>query len=214
MRKILSYSEQDLAWIKKNAKRVRRRAHAEFCQIFERTDVSLSNFNSLCKRMGWMTGRTGHYKKGSTPANKCKTMPYNENSARTRFQKGQTPHNTKYLDHERTSKDGYVEISIDETNPHTGYERRYVLKHKYLWEQQNGPVPNGMCLKCLDGNRANTDPDNWELISRALLPFLNGHRGPNYNAAAPEVKPIVMAIAKLKRARFDKARSDPANPVQ
>jgi hypothetical protein len=152
MRKILSYSEQELAWIKKNSKRVRRRTHAEFCHIFERTEVSLSNFNSLCKRMGWMTGRTGHYKKGSTPANKGKTMPYNENSARTRFKKGQTPHNTKYLGHERTTNDGYVEISIDETNPHTGFERRYVLKHKYLWEKKNGPIPEGMCLKSLDGN--------------------------------------------------------------
>lgn len=214
MRKILPYSEQELAWIKKNSKRVRRRAHAEFCHIFERTEVSLSNFNSLCKRMGWMTGRTGHYKRGSTPANKGKTMPYNENSARTRFKKGRTPHNTKYLGHERISRDGYVEISIDETNPHTGYKRRYVLKHKYLWEKKNGPIPEGMCLKCLDGNRQNTNPANWELISRSILPFLNGHRGPNYDAVAPEVKPIVMAIAKLKRARFDKARSDPANPPQ
>lgn len=203
MRKTLTYSPDELLWIKQNAKRVRRRAHADFCRLFARTDVSLSNFNSLCKRMGWMTGRTGHYKAGSTPANKGKTMPYSANSAATRFQKGQTPHNTKYLGHERVSRDGYVEISIDEVNPHTGYARRYVLKHKHLWERANGPVPDGMCLKCLDGNRLNTDPSNWELISRSLLPFLNGHRGPHYDAAAPEVKPIVMTLAKLKRKRFD-----------
>lgn len=211
MRKILAYSADELQWIRQNAKRVRTRAHADFCRLFARSDVSLQNFNSLCKRMGWMTGRTGHYKPGSTPANKGKAMPYNANSAATRFKKGQTPHNTKYLGHERVSRDGYVEISIDQVNPHTGYERRYVLKHKHLWEKMNGPVPDGMCLKCLDGNRLNTDPANWELISRALLPFLNGHRGPHYDAAAPEVKPIVMTLAKLKRKRFDKSNS-PAKP--
>jgi hypothetical protein len=59
----------------------------------------------------------------------------------------------------------------------------------------------------ISGRQPNTDPANWELISRALLPFLNGHRGPNYNAAAPEVKPIVMAIAKLKRVRFNKSNA-------
>lgn len=203
MRKTLQYTADELDWIKRNAKRVRRRAHADFCQLFARTDVSLSNFNSLCKRMGWMTGRTGHYKTGSTPANKGKPMPYNPNSAATRFKEGQAPHNTKYIGHERVSRDGYVEISIDQVNPHTGYERRYVLKHKHLWEQANGPVPDGMCLKCLDGNRLNTDPSNWELISRRMLPFLNGHRGPHYDTTAPELKPVVMTLAKLKRKRFD-----------
>lgn len=206
MRKTLSYTDAELAWIKTNAKRIRARAHADFCRSFARSDVSLSNFDTLCKRMGWMTGRTGRYKKGSVPANKGKSMPYNENSARTRFKKGQISPNAKYLGHERVSKDGYVEISIDQTNPHTGFERRYVLKHKYLWEQIHGKVPAGMCLKCLDGNRLNSDPANWEAIPRALLPFLNGHRGPHYDLVAPDLKPAVLTLARLKRARFTKER--------
>ncbi|MFA5951893.1 MAG: hypothetical protein WC807_16585 [Hyphomicrobium sp.] len=211
MRKVLTFTEEELAWIKKNARRVRRRAHAAFCQTFERTDVSLSNFNTLCKRNGWMTGRTGHYKKGSIPATKGKKMPYNANRARTQFKKGQTPHNTKYLGHERVSVDGYVETSIDKVNPHTGFLRRYVLKHKYLWEKQNGPVPEDMCLKCLDANRLNTDPSNWEPIPRGALPFLNGHRGPNYNAAAEQVRPAILTLAKLKYTRGQKARGKPAS---
>jgi hypothetical protein len=77
-------------------------------------------------------------------------MPYNANSAATQFKKGGVPPNAKFLGYERVSKDGYIEISINQKNPHTGYERRFVLKHKYLWETQNGPVPAGMCLKCLD----------------------------------------------------------------
>lgn len=214
MRKVITYSPDERAWIKKNAKRVRRRAHARFCEIFSRNDVSLSNFNSLCKREGWMTGRTGHYKKGSVSHNKGKTMPYNANSARTQFKKGQTPLNTKYLGHERVSVDGYVEISIAQTNPHTGFDRRYVLKHKYLWAQANGPVPAGMCLKCLDGDRTNTDPANWELIPRGALPFLNGHRGPNYNQAAPELRPAILTLAKLKHAKGDRTRTKHASQPQ
>lgn len=207
MRRIIPYSDEELRWIKANARRPRRQAHEEFCRLFQRSDILPENYKSLCHRKGWSTGRTGHYAKGSVPANKGKTMPYNENSARTRFKKGQPPPNTKYLGHERVSKDGYVEISIDETNPHTGFHRRYVLKHKHLWEKQHGPVPDGMCLKCLDGNRQNTDPANWEAIPRAALPFLNGHRGPNYETAALELKPTVLAIAKLKTTRHAKARA-------
>jgi len=129
-------------------------------------------------------------------------MPFNANCARTQFKKGGLPHNTKYLGHERVSVDGYIEISVAETNPYTGYGRRYVLKHKYLWERQHGPVPEGHVLKSLDGNRLNTDPSNWTLIPRSLLPFLNGHRGPYYDRAAPAVKPVILTLAKLKRARF------------
>lgn len=194
----ISYSASELTWIEQHGTAPRREAHARFCILFDRDDVSLGAFNGLCKRKGWLTGRNGQYPKGSVPANKGQKMPFNENSARTQFKRGNQPHNTKYLGHERVSKDGYVEISIAETNTHTGYERRYQLKHKYLWEQLHGPVPDDMCLKCLDGNRLNTDPSNWEAIPRATLPYLNGHRGFNYQAVEPEVRPMVLAIAKLK----------------
>ena len=196
----ISYSQLELNWIEHNATAPRRQTHAEFCATFKRQDVSLTNYNALCKRKGWLTGRTGCYAKGSTPMNKGKKMPFNENSARTQFKKGNRPHNTKYLGHERVTLDGYVEISVGEENPHTGYERRYVLKHRYLWEQVNGPLVAGMCLKCLDGNRQNTDPENWEAIPRATLPYLNGHRGLDYEAVEPEVRPTVLAFAKLKHA--------------
>ncbi len=197
----IPYSEHELAWIKAHATENRRDTHASFCQLFERSDVSLQCFNALCKRKGWMTGRTGRYAKGSIPPNKGKRMPFNANSARTQFKSGNLPHNTKYLGHERISKDGYVEISVDLPNPHTGFERSYVLKHRHLWEQKNGPLPKGMALKCLDGNRSNTSPTNWEPIPRAMLPYLGSHRGIDYDAAAPELRPSILLVAKVKHAR-------------
>lgn len=182
----ITYSAEELAWIEAHHKAGRRATHATFMARFGRADLSLSNFNALCKRKGWLTGRTGRFSPGQPPPNKGKTMPYHPNSAATRFKKGQLPHNTKYLGHERVSKDGYVEISIDQVNPHTGFGRRYVLKHKYLWEQKNGPLPADHCLKCLDGNRLNTDPSNWEAIPRAMMPYLGARYGLDYDAADPE----------------------------
>ena len=202
----IPYLPRELAWIEKRRVLPRRTAHILFCRAFGRFDVSLDNFKSLCTRKGWATGRTGCFPKGFIPHNLGKTMPYNANSARTQFKKGGLSHNTHYLGHERVSKDGYREISVAETNPHTGYERRYVLKHRHLWEQLHGPVPAGHVLKCLDGNRLNTDPSNWKPIPRSLLPFLNGHRGPHYDQAAPEVKPVILTLAKLRHARTEKAK--------
>lgn len=202
----IAYSAAELTFIKRRCTLPRRKLHAKFCAMFLRSDVSASNLHALCKRKGWLTGRTGCFPPGLVPHNKGKPMPYHPNSARTRFKKGQLPHNTNYEGHERVSKDGYVEISISETNPHTGFERRYVLKHRWLWEQKHGPIPDGMCLKCL-GNTINTDPSNWEMIPRALLPRLGGRFGRGYDAAPSELKPTIMAVAKLEHRLRAKART-------
>lgn len=197
------YSAEEREWLRRNCTKPISEYARDFNAAFNR-DVAAQNLNALRKRNGWKTGRTGRFAKGLVPANKGKrcapgTGGRHPNARATQFKKGQLPHNTNYLFHERVSKEGYVEISVDETNPHTGFERRYVLKHKWLWEQQNGSVPPGMALKCCDGNRQNTDPANWELISRALLPRLGGRYGRGYDRAPQELKPTIMAVAKLEQ---------------
>lgn len=202
----ISYSKAEMKWLEKNRTMVISEYHAAFCDKFGRDDVTCTHLHALRKRRGWKTGRTGFFEKGHEPSNKGKkcalgTGGRHPNARRTQFMKGNLPHNTHFLHHERVSTYGYVEISIDETNPHTGFERRYVLKHRWLWEQVNGPLPKGMALKCLDGNKLNTDPSNWEAVSRALLPRLNGGRHKKrlpYDEAPAELKPTIMALAKLE----------------
>ena len=91
----IHYTETELAWIKKHATLPRRESHAKFCARFGRDDVSLENYKNLCTRKGWKTGRTGRYDNGHVQDNKGKKMPYNPNSAATRFKEWQKPHNTK-----------------------------------------------------------------------------------------------------------------------
>jgi hypothetical protein len=206
--KSIPYTAEELAFIQSVSTWPREKAHAAFCQRFRRDDVSLTNLHSLCKRNGWLTGRTGCFTKGEEPHNKGKKCEPGKggnhpNARRTHFKKGQTPHNTNYLGHERIDKeDGYVYISVDQPNPHTGFERRYVLKHVWLWETANGPVPEGHCLKRVSSDRTNCDPANWQLIPRALLPRLAGGNRYNrklaYDDAPDELKPAVLAIAKLE----------------
>lgn len=194
----IPYSPSERHWLKANRRLPRKACHLAFCQRFDRSDVSYDNIKAFYTRMGWKTGRTGRYAPGDTPLNKGKKMPFNANSARTQFKPGQLPRNVKYLGHERLSKDGYVEISIAERNPHTGFERRYVHKHRYLWMKKHGPIPKGHALKCLNGDKKNCNPENWVCIPRALLPRLNGRFGRNYDTAPAELKPIIMKIAKLE----------------
>ncbi len=213
----IRYTADELAFIQSVSKWARDKALQAFSQKFGRDDVSLQNFNALCKRKGWMTGRTGCFAKGSVPHNKGVPCPEGKggrhpNARKTQFRKGNEPHNTRHLGFERIDpKDGYVYVSIAETNPHTGYERRFVLKHLHLWEAANGKLPEGYCLKCLGDDRTNCDPSNWEAIPRALLPRLAGgnryRRHLAFDEAAPELKPTVMAIAKLEYAASQKRKA-------
>lgn len=199
------YSDAELEWLRANSSMEINACCAEFRAEFDREDTTPAKLHSLRKRMGWRTGRTGQFVKGQPAYNKGKRCPEgvggrHPNARKTQFKKGQEPHNTKYLGHERINKDGYIEISVAETNPHTGYERRYVHKHVHLWTLKNGPVPKGHALKCLDGDRLNTDPSNWEAIPRGILPRLNGGKATRvmaYDSAPAELKPALLTIAKI-----------------
>lgn len=198
----IPYSTEELAWIEANKELPRRDAHAAFCKKFRRADVSMQNYKALCTRRGWKTGRTGQFNPGEASHNKGKKMPFNPNSARTQFKKGRLPHNYRGAGHERVdSKDGYIVMIVEEVNPWTGAATRPVHKHRYLWEQKHGPLPDEHVLKCLDGDKTNTDPANWEAIPRAMLPSLVGGRWQKpIDDYEPELRSAVLAIAKAQHA--------------
>ncbi len=194
------YSAEELEWLEANRTLVIGDYLRCYCDRFGRTDVSAENLNSLRKRKGWRTGRTGHFGKGHHSWNEGMTGFVAPGSEKGWFKKGQLPHNTKHLGHEHVRTDGYVEISVADPNPHTGFERRYVQKHKWLWEQVNGPVPVSHALKCIDGNKQNTDPSNWTAIPKAILPALGGRSSMPYDSADPEIKPALLLRAKVRHA--------------
>lgn len=203
----IKYSDAEITWLAENRLLPISQYAVAFNAAFGRS-VSPQNLHALRKRRGWKTGRTGCFVKGQVPLNKGQRCPEgtggrHPNARKSQFRKGGEPHNTRYLGHERVNKDGYVEVSIDETNPHTGYSRRYVHKHVHEWEKVNGPVPEGYCLKSLDGNKTNTDPSNWTAIPRGVLPRLNGGRATTvmaYDPAPAELKPTLLALAMVEHA--------------
>ena len=57
-RQPILYSRDELNWIKACSDLPRRELHDLFVAIFGRTDVSSDHLKSLCKRRGWLTGRS------------------------------------------------------------------------------------------------------------------------------------------------------------
>lgn len=201
------YSDAELAWLRENATLEIGECHRAFVAAFGRADMTKEKLHSLRKRLRIKTGRTGRFEKGHVPHSKGKKRPYNANSARTEFKKGHRPHNYRGPGHRSIGDDGYVWIVVDQPNPWTGAKTWRVHEHRWRWEQVNGPVPEGMALKCLDGDKLNTDPGNWEAVPRGLLPRLNGKSGRNYDEAPAELKPTIMAVAKLEHRAREKLRA-------
>jgi hypothetical protein len=206
----ITYSDEQLAWIKACSDLPRAELHALFVQVFGRQDVSRQNLTALCKRNGWLTGRTGRFQKGQAPRNQDYLPKMIEAGKATRFKKGCRTGRAnalyKPIGTERITRDGYRERKVNDDLP---LQRRWRAVHLQEWEAVNGPLPAGHALKCLDGNKTNTDPSNWSCVPRALLPRLNGRFGRDYDTAPVELKPTIMAIAKLEhKAREMKAAKE------
>lgn len=200
------FNAAEIDWLRSNCTLPIHDYHRAFTIAFRRDDVTAAHLHGLRKREGWRTGRSGQFEKGQTSHNKGKrcapgTGGLHPNAQRTQFRKGNRSHTYRGPGHERIDPDGgYVILIVEETNPWSGASTRPVHKHRYLWERVNGPLPPDHVLKCLDGDRTNTDPSNWEPIPRAVLARLNGGRHKKhlaYDEAPAELKPAVLAVAKL-----------------
>lgn len=170
------FSDAELDFIKRRKKMPRRELHAEFIQTFGRKDISVLSIKWICQSNGWRTGRTGHFEKGSKP--------------KSPFKKGGRPMHpfpkTWPIGSEYVDRCGYVRLYVA--------PRKFVVKHRILWERANGPIPVGYRLKC-KGDRSNCDPSNWEAIPNGMIRRLCQR---NYDAAPAELKPTIMAVAKLE----------------
>jgi hypothetical protein len=186
----LRYSEAELRWLSDNRTLPIAEYHSAFCLRFNRIDVSAKHLSDLRKRKGWKTGRDGRIVKGAPLTNKA--------LAAARFKKGQrygvAASNYRPIGSERLTYDGYPERKVHDGTP---WRKQWQRIHVLNWEQRNGPIPAGFALKC-KGDKANSDPSNWELIPRSMLPRLNGRHGRNYDGASAILKPTIMAVAKLE----------------
>lgn len=199
------FTPAQIAWAKANAKMPGDQYAAAFNRRF-RTKHAADVLIRLRKRRGWKTGRSGRFEKGAIPHNKGKPCPPGKggrhpNARRTQFKKGSRSGRAVALYQpigaERWSKEGYRERKIHDGLP---MQSRWRAVHLIRWEELHGAIPAGHCLKCLDGDKGNTDPANWELIDRAILPLLNGRHGLAFKDVPAAFKPTALAAAKLKSA--------------
>ena len=191
-------------WLKDKYKELSRE---ELTKAFNEnfgTSLTQQQITAFVKNHGIKSGRSGHWatrpswNKGTAGQGVCKP---NSGS----FKSGNVPVNVQPLFTERVGKDGYIEIKVPEPNPYTKAQTRYVHKHRWIWEQKHGPIPEGHAVIFKDGNRHNFDDDNLEAISRRQLSLLNARK---YFDSPNELKETIWNLVKLECATIGMEMSD------
>ena len=151
----------------------------------------------LMIRLGISTGRTGRFTAGHIPANKGREMSeeVREKVCRTWFRKGHKSINSLPVGTE-VFRDGYVLLKLRDGAKLKQWGR-WVLKHRYVWEQAHGPIPEGMLVVFLDGNTRNCELSNLALVSKEENVIMNTKKLRSQNAQATKV---AITVAKLNLA--------------
>ena len=140
------------------------------------------------------TGIETKFQKGHTPYNKGVPRPGWRNNGT--FKKGHISPLRRKIGDERMNRDGYWEVKVD--NPSV-----WKLKHKLIYEQHYGPLPEGGIILFADGNKSNFDIDNLILTTQREMMAMNKHQ---FCSKDPELTKTGMAIVRLKLAIQDKER--------
>lgn len=139
-------------------------------------------------------GATGRFRKGSAPWNKGLHYTAGGRSAQTQFKKGERPHTWVPIGTETLHKGGYLKRKVRDDAPKGQTRLNWEFVHVLLWEEHNGPVPDGHVVIFKNGNNEDIRIENLELVSRGKLMKKNTiHRYPT------EVKQAIRTVGKLKR---------------
>lgn len=133
------------------------------------------------------SGATHRFKKGHIPQNKGQKMS-KELRAKvesTFFKKGNKPHNTKFDGYERINSEGYTEVRVA--------QRVFVPKHRLIWKQHYGRIPEGHIVIFADGDKTNFAIENLVCVSRGDHAILNKHK-----KYGPEIAQNALLLSKLR----------------
>lgn len=168
---------------------------AEFLEVFGH-EITITQINAYCKNNQVKTGFDGRFQPGQVSHNKGKKMVTKGRMAETQFKPGNRPWNWKPVGSERVNVDGYIEIKVEEP-------KKWVHKHRLVWESYYGPIPKGYVVTFKDNDRTNCAISNLMLITQRQNQAINRL---GLSAAGPEMKESVIALADLMIATSDAKR--------
>lgn len=147
------------------------------------------------------SGLTGQFVSGKLNKYRMPKGFYAKGSEKGWLKKGQMPANLRPVGSERYNSDfGYVMVK-------TAHPNTWELKHKVLWREHYGEIPEGYKLMFLDMDRTNVTIENLILVENDELLMANRK---NLRFNDPEATKTGVLISKLmvKTKRLEKERQE------
>lgn len=153
----------------------------ELADLFNKqfnTNITAKEIKNYRENHKLNSGLTGRFEKGHVTHNKGKKQTEYmskeaiEKTKATRFKKGNIPQNHRDIGEERISKDGYIYIKVRDGCLNDNWE----LKHRYIYKQHYGEIPNGYNVMFADKNKRNFDIDNLILVSKSEDLIMNNNK--------------------------------------
>jgi len=193
--KALKYSLEEINFVETHKTLTGKKLTRLFNETFNR-ELTVGNIKSLCCRKGFLTGRSGKFKKGYTPHHKGTKGLSKANSGS--FKKGRIAENRKAIGHERARKcDGFILIKISHG------VKMFKFKHRVIWEQHHGEIPKDCVIRFKDGNKQNCVIENLFLVTKKEHMELTRLR---LHAMPDELKPLVKTLAELNIQARERAK--------
>lgn len=198
-------TEKQCAWLELHYVDISVREITDQFNRKYQTSLDVGQMKTFISNRRFKSGLTGCYPKGHIPANKGLRRPgwSPGRMAETQFKPGPRLDMRSPIGHERLTRDGYITRKYDVINPHTGVQGYYQEKHRILWIEENGPVPQSHIITFIDDDRTHCVIENLECIPRGELARRNKMR---YLEAPVELRQSMKALAKLQHYTGQRAR--------
>ena len=164
---MIKYTQEQKEFIIKNNYMKSSKELADMFNNEFNTNVSYRQIEYFRHNHHLNSGLTGRFEKGHTSWNKGTKGLTHAN--KTSFKKGNIPQNHKPVGYERINVDGYVEIKVAEPNV-------FKLKHRVIYENIYGKIPDNHNVVFADGNKLNLDPDNLIIVSKSEMLIMNNNK--------------------------------------
>lgn len=200
------YSEAEIEFLRVNYPSYSCKVLTKLFNAHFNLTLSAATIKSSLTRFNIKSGRTGRFEKGQTAFNKDKKWdefmsPEGQaNSRKTCFSSvdrsiNNSNHNEVPVGTEHVNADGYIEVKVDYDTKNKAH-RFWKYKHHLVWEEHNGPVPEGMNIIFADGDHFNLDIDNLVMVSNSELARLNTNH--LIYKGVPEATKVGLTIVKLQ----------------
>jgi len=199
--KYMLLNAEQAEFVKANYSKLGRKGlHAALNEKFGLA-LTLKQVVTFVKNNGIKSGRTAYFEPGHRPHNAGTKGIMKANAGS--FKRGNRPYNAQPVGAiVEETKDRYYKIKLGEPN-------EWAFLHRHVWEQHNGPIPEGGVITFIDGDNHNCDISNLQLIDRAHLKARNQF---GFNSVPTELKPLADLVVKVRmkageaRRRLTKAK--------